>query len=453
MSREARATVGVVAVGASGAALVAAGLGPVALAVAAAVGGGAWLVRQGAVRLALGLVLLTTLGAASTVEAWAAASTYGRLAALALLVVALLREPAPADGPSRSQRWLLGVLVAIACVATVTTLWSIDRAGTIEQALLLWTLVVVVALASRRRWRTADVVVGDLRVVVAVVTVVLAAGLVGHALGLVALPYGGRFQGLLANPNMAGQISALAIFLALVVLRHRRSWLAVACLAASVATILLSESRTAMLAVAVGVAWTAVLAGARGLVAVVGLVVVTLSAATLLGPSPLQLAFDRFGDAADADGLSGRSSIWAAGLDAIAARPHGWGWGTTEEVLAAAHRAGATRELALSFHGSVLQVAVEGGVVAAVLLVVAYATTVAPMLRLRREGVPAALSGLVAAGVIAQVSESGVFGTGQPFPYLFWFGVAALLGLDAAARATPAAPPATPLDVQRPVRR
>ncbi|MFC7432503.1 MULTISPECIES: O-antigen ligase family protein [unclassified Agrococcus] len=434
MRGDARGTLVVVVAGAGGAALVAAGLGPIAVAAVAALGGALWLARQGVLRLALGLVLLTTLGAASTVEAWAAASTYGRLAALALLVVAVLREPAPAGEPSRSQRWLLGALLAIAGVATATALWSIDVAATLEQALLLWILVAVVALASRRRWRDADVVVGDVRVVVAVVAAVLAAGLAGHALGLVPLPYGGRFQGLLANPNMAAQVSTLAIFLSLVVLRRRRSWMAVACLAASVATIVLSESRTALLAVAVGVAWMAVLAGARGVVAVVGLVVATGCAATMLGPSPLRLALDRFGDAADRDGLSGRSSIWAAAVDAIAARPHGWGWGTTEAVLAGAHRAGATRELAQSFHGSVLQVAVEGGLLAAALLVVAYAATVAPMLRLRAHAVPAALSGLVAAGIVAQVSESGVFGTGQPFPYLFWFGVAALLGLDDAAR-------------------
>lgn len=434
MTREHRIVLEAIVVGVVGAVLAAVGLGPIALAVAAAVAACAWLARQGLFRFALGLVVVTTLGAASAVEAWSAASTYGRLAALGLLAIAVLREPTAPDAPTASQRWVLGALAAIAGVATATTLWSIDVTTTLEQIVLLWTMVVIAAVASRRRWRTVDVVVGDVRVMVTVIAVVLLAGLVGHALGVVPLPYGGRFQGLLANPNMAAQVGTLAIFLALAVLRRRRSWIAIACIAASVATILLSESRTAIVAVVIGVAWMAVLAGARGLVAVVGVGIVALCAATLLAPGLLQLALGRFGQVSAGDGLSGRSFIWAAGLDAVADRMHGWGWGTSETVLAGAYRSGATRELALTFHNSVLQVAVEGGVLAAVLLLAAYAGIVAPMLRMRRSGVAAALSGLAAAGIVAQMSESGVFGTGQVFPYLFWFGVSALLGLHAAAR-------------------
>lgn len=423
-----------IAVGLVGAVLAAVGLGPAALVIAGAVAACAWLARQGLFRFALGLVVVTTLGAASSVELWASASTYGRLVALGLLAIAVLREPTASDAPTASQRWVLGALAAIAATATATTLWSIDVSTTLEQVVLLWTMIVIAGVASRRRWRTVHVVVDDVRVMVAVIAVVLLAGLAGHALGVVPLPYGGRFQGLMANPNMAAQVGTLAIFLALAVLRRRRSWSALACIAASGATILLSESRTAIVAVVIGVVWMAVLAGARGLVAVVGLGIAGLCAATLLGPSPLQLALGRFGEVTAGDGLSGRSFIWAAGLDAVGDRMHGWGWGTSDLVLAGAYRAGATRELALTFHNSLLQVAVEGGVLAAVLLLVAYAGIVVPMLRTRRSSVAAALSGLAVAGIVAQMSESGVFGTGQVFPYLFWFGVCALLGLHSAGR-------------------
>lgn len=434
MRIERRVALEAIVVGVVGAVVAAAGLGPVALAVVAALVACLWLARQGMFRLALGLVVVTTLGAASSVEAWSAASTYGRLAALGLLAIAVLREPAVPEPPTASQRCVLGALVAIAGAATATTLWSIDVTTTLEQIVLLWTMIVIAAVASRRRWRSVDVVVGDVRVMVAVIAVVLLAGLVGHALGIVPLPYGGRFQGLLANPNMAAQVGTLAVFLALAVLRGRRSWIALACIAASATTIVLSESRTAIVAVVIGVVWVAALAGARGLVAVVGSGIAAVCAATLLGPGPLQLALGRFGQPTDGDGLSGRSFIWAAGLDAVADRMHGWGWGTSEQVLAAAYRSGATRELALTFHNSLLQVAVEGGVLAAVLLLVAYAGLVAPMLRMRRSRVASALSGLVVAGIVAQLSESGVFGTGQAFPYLFWFAACALLGLHAASR-------------------
>lgn len=421
--------------GGAGGALAATGLGPLTLVAVASIGALVWLVHQGPFRFAMGAVTLTTLGATSSIDAWVAISTYGRLVALALLLAAALHEPSATTRASGPQRWVLTCLVLTAGVASLSTVWSIERTTTVEQVVILWVVVAIVGLASRRRWRDATVIAGDLRVMVVVLAVVLLVGLAGHATGVIPLPYGGRYQGLLNNPNMAAQVSTLAIFLALAVLRGRRSVAALACIGGAATTIVLSESRTAMLAVVLGVVLVAVLGGARSLVAATGLGVVALVVASFLGAGgPLQAALDRFGEVSGGDTLSGRGLIWQAGLDAIAARPYGWGWGTTERILADVHAQGGMPELARSFHNSVLQVAVEGGLLAPALLVVAYLALVVPMLRQRGSAVAAPLTATIVAGIVTQMAESGVFGTGQAFPYLFWFAAGALLGLDAASR-------------------
>lgn len=398
-----------------------------------------WLMKQGRFRLTLGLLVLMMLGASSSIEPWVAVSTYGRMVAVPLMLVVLFadtRRIAPQG--TRPQRAVVGLLYAVSVVALATALWSVDPATTITQSMLLLALVVALHLLVTRRWTSRTVMVDDLRVVVVLVSLVLALGIIAHFLGVLPQTFSGRFQGLLNNPNMASQLAILTFFLGWGLFREKVTFWRLLILAPALVTLVLSESRTGVVAVAVGAFWLMIRSGARGVIAAASIAFAAVLYFALFGPGVFSVVLDRFGRVEAGDTLSGRSFIWEYAGQLAAQQPIGWGWGVTDTLLKSLYRNTGAGTSTGSIHNSYLQTLVEGGVVALALVVCIYLVLLIPLLKTRVSGMSAGLSGAVIAGAIGQFSESGIFGVGQVYPYMYWFSVVGLLAVYAAQmQATP----------------
>lgn len=401
-----------------------------------------WLVRQGGYRFSLGLLLIFTLGATSTIAPLQSVATIGRPAALLLLIgIAFSQTRNTKATASRSTRAALGLLYLLAVLALVSAIWSVDTAGSLTQGAVFLGMVAVIHRSVTRRWTDRAVLVGDIKVAVAITALVLAAGLFAYYWGLIPATFSGRYQGLLNNPNMAAQISIIVTFLAWGLQRETRFKRYFVPIGIALVTILLSGSRAAILAVAVGVAFLLVRSGIRGLiVALVGGLVAMLALVSL-GPDWLDPLLGRFGEVAAGDTLSGRSFIWDTAFTLIQQRPIGYGWGTTAVLFDDLINDGLTNTSAHSIHNSYLQTAVEGGILALVLTALIYIILFAQLAAFLFQRIPvqnpggliSGLSGATIAGFVGQFSESGIYGVGQAYPYLYWIAVGGFLAMQSAS--------------------
>ncbi len=390
-----------------------------------------WLAQQGRFRFALGLLVMMMLGATSSVEAWAAIATYGRVFAVVLVLALVFMETRSLDAHgTRSQRGISTMLLALAFVALSTTLWSVDPSTTITQVTLLLALALIFHILATRRWVDRGTMIHDFQVIVAVVSLVLALGIVAHFAGLLPSTHSGRFQGLLNNPNMASQVALLVTFLSFGLFLDKPSAVRLVMIAPAFATLMLSESRTGILALTIGAAWTLARSGVRGIVSTVVILAAVSVYASIFGSGIFSSSLERFGRV-DGDGLSGRDLIWDYALQLAVQRPAGWGWGVTEELLKSLYYTTGRGTSTGSVHNSYLQVFLEGGVLAISLLILIYVVILVLLFRVPVAGVAAGLSGAVVAGAVGQFAESSVFGVGQIYPYLYWFAVAGLLAVRA----------------------
>lgn len=291
---------------------------------------------------------------------------------LALALIAL--NPAPVI-QVMFRSWPLLLLGALTLISAA---WSIDPGLTLRRGLAVFmTLVFALWLAARYSWR-------DLIRLIALMFAVLAMGsLIAGALfpgfGVMHEIHVGAWKGLWWEKNTLGGYMAfagLAFAAAGAAARsklERRVWFGLIGLA--VLLVILSTSRTALLALSVGLAGPAAIALARRgfgfavLSVFSGLCgVCALAGVLIIGPGVILEALGR-----DAT-LTGRTEIWAALGDAIAARPWtGYGYGVFWEVddgpvfwvrqatvwpVPTAHNAWLETALSLGLPGLVLAMAV-----------------------------------------------------------------------------------------------
>mgnify|MGYP006274956763 CR=1 FL=1 len=250
---------------------------------------------------------------------------------LALGLIAL--NPAPVLRTA-ARAWPLLLLGALTLISSA---WSIDPGLTLRRGLaVVMTLVFALWLAARYSW-------ADLIRLVALMFAILAAGsfIAGAAFpgfGIMSEVHVGAWKGLWWEKNTLGGYMAFAAaaFCAAAAAApsrgERRVWLALVGLA--VLLVVLSTSRTALLALMIctagpagialarrgfGFAVLAVFSGLSGLGALAGVLVI--------GPGVILEALGRDPT------LTGRTEIWAALGEAIAARPWtGYGYGAFWEV-------------------------------------------------------------------------------------------------------------------------
>lgn len=411
----------------------------------------AWLLKLGMWRATYALVILSTLGALSSVAVWSEIANYGRVAAIGLLVVVTYATTRglPVQPLRGIKKWVAATLAALALIATTSALWSVSLADTVTQAALLISLLLVANRLATRRWVDRLTMLADLGVAVSIVSVAMFAGIVANLVGLLPPAYNGRFQGLFNNPNAAALVAVVTLFLGWGLLLERRSFSACLLLLPPLATIALAQSRTAFLALLVGVLWVALRAGVATFVKVAG-VVVTVA---ILGLPFWLPVVSRFGVIAAGDAYAGRTLGWQTALDLLTLRPIGYGWGSTQAVFASAYQDGVSEFQPQSIHNSYLQVAFELGWLGFTVMALALVGVIVLVIRQKPTGVEVGLSAVVFAGLVMHFSESAMFGTGQPYPWIYWFAIAGLVATSRlkAVRAGSTRPAVTALSA-RPTR-
>ncbi|MEU5550450.1 MULTISPECIES: O-antigen ligase [unclassified Micromonospora] len=391
-------------------------------------------------RWLLGLTTALLVCASSDLPALVELSFYPRYAAVAALVVWGLCRPVRA--PVRLAPWT-GVLVvalwSVAGLATLSTVWSVVPMETFQRGVALVLLAALVHVLVRRRWSARGVMLADLRTVYLVLSVSalvsLGYGVSGGVL-TAALSSSQRFQGIYNNPNMLGIVCALAIPLGWAVYQeYRRPVLLLGVLPAGVC-LLLSQSRTAIVAVLVGAAWVLLRHGLGPVVRTVTALAATLLVAHLFNLLPvifsapwMQRIVLRFTDPEGADLSNGRTEMWQATVDLWwQNRPTlGFGYASRNHLFELASYDEFFGAGVSVVHNSYLQLLLELGLTAVVPLVALLLAAGRGALRAPVRGANSGLVWLVVSGVMVQLTESAIFGTGQPYPYVFWLAVAALL--------------------------
>ena len=178
----------------------------------------------------------------------------------------------------------------------------------------------------------------------------------------------GRAVGLASGATSQGRLAAFAIILAVSLLvfnRSRRRPMPAAWAVIGIGTVALafSETRTAILAVLIGLLYGGIRRYApfdRWLI-VGGLALLALAA---LGLGSGLSGIAEFSQRNDPTSVSGRTEVWPIILDIIAERPLiGYGWGAEETLLTIAAREGEIHFLAYNTHALPLTLLISGGVV------------------------------------------------------------------------------------------
>lgn len=356
------------------------------------------------------------------------AAVYPRFIMYAALIAGFLAVSR--SRPVPSERLIPFGLLALLALGSV--LWAGPSTGvSLERAVGLALLFSVCAVAFRRRWTSGSVIGTDLRVLSSLVAVAI---LVGFALVVVNRPAayfdfiytgGTRLSGSFENPNTLGLIAALyaPVFLGLAYLRRRTGWWKVSFLAAG-AAVVLSQSRSALLALVVGLS-VFVLARQRlerrrqlAALLVLGCVLFPVAAWFVLG-GDLGI-FQRL--AAEGAG-SGRFSAWTLAVDIYAERPiTGWGFGSTEDVFGprAAPLAATNDFVGLHPHNTWLMALIEVGPLGMLLLVGCVVSAVSSLRSAPYSFTKAALLGALAAGISSSFLEAGLTSPGSVLGFNFW---------------------------------
>ncbi|MDQ0689864.1 O-antigen ligase [Arthrobacter sp. W4I7] len=382
---------------------------------------------------AYGLTLVLMMGATSTIAPLVTVAEYGRYAAAAaLLAVTWLttRGIAPVISGKLHQR-ALGALWLTVALAAASVLWSVDRIRSGLQVVALVMLVSLIHVLSTRRWTDRDRMLKDLKVGFYVLTGAFIACIAAPFLGIPETrAFGGsedtvgRFQGLFNNPNMLALLSAITIPLGWGHFRERPTVFRFVSVLPAVVTTFMAESRTAIIAAAAAMLWVVLRSGAKTIARALYVLGLTAGIALVSNLNPLGTALDRFGKIEGGDILNTRGTAWEAAIRLVIEQPIGYGWQAGRSLFESLQGASDFEFSRTSVHNSYLQSLLELGFIS--LLPLAYLTFTMVVLAFRgsSRGMGAGLAGVIAAGLIVQVTESAMFGTGQAYPYIVWFAVA-----------------------------
>ncbi|MFV2021936.1 O-antigen ligase family protein [Micromonospora sp. LOL_023] len=389
-------------------------------------------------RWLLALTMTLLVCASSNIAPLVDASFHWRFVAVGALVVWGLCLP---SGTKTSTdpwtRVFLAALWAIAGLATLSATWSVVPMETLPRGCALLLLAALVHLVIRRRWPDRDVMMADLRtiyVVLSLSTVVsLGYGISDGTLGST-ISGSTRFEGVYSNPNMLGMVCALTIPLGWAAYRRsgRRADLLGTLPAAGL--LVLSQSRTALVAVLLGALWVVLRHGLGPLLQLAAAAAGALLAAYLfnllpavLGSSWIQQFAGRFTGQNDLS--NGRTDMWQATVDLWwQNRPAlGFGYASRDDLSEIAQYDELLDVGVGVVHNSYLQLLLELGLAAAVPLVLLLLAAANAALRAPVRQANSGLVWLIVTGLLIQVTESAMFGTGQTYPYVFWLAVAAVL--------------------------
>ncbi|SCG49903.1 O-antigen ligase family protein [Micromonospora rifamycinica] len=391
-------------------------------------------------RWLLGLTMVLLVCASSRLPALVEASFYPRYAAVAGLVVWALRMPRrAADRTDPWTRVLVAALWAMAGLATVSFTWSVVPMETLQRGVALLLLAALVHVLVRHRWPDRAVMLADLRMVYLVLSgsALISLGF-GFADGTLfaALSQTDRFEGLYNNPNMLSIVCALATPLGWAVYREsRRRWELLG-VVPTVACLLLSQSRTGLIAVLVGALWVVLRHGLGRVVRLGAGLAVGLLVAYLFNLLPVIFAGTwmrrfvlRFTDPTGGDLSNGRTEMWQATVDLWwQNRPTlGFGYASRNHLFALASLDESLGTGVSVVHNSYLQLLLELGLAAVAPLALLLLAVGRVALRAPVRRADSGLVWLVVTGLLIQVTESAIFGTGQTYPYVFWFVVAGVL--------------------------
>lgn len=219
------------------------------------------------------------------------------------------------------------LLTALAGLAFLSALWSLDADATLRRAVwLALTMAFGLYLAWRYRWGELVEVMGGAWALLILGSAALA--VLAPQIGIMAQEHPGAWSGLWTHKNTLGGVMALgvAIGAAGCLLTKRKLWAALAL--ASFVMVLLSTSKTSLLASCLGLAVVALGALARQGPMQAVFVIGALASAAILGAGAAVLAPEALVTLIGRDlTLTGRTDIWAAVERAIAARPwlgHGY---------------------------------------------------------------------------------------------------------------------------------
>lgn len=237
----------------------------------------------------------------------------------AFLAWAAWRDRTAAMAAARAAPLLIGLLA----LAFASTLWSIDSGATLRRAIwLALTMGFGLYLAWRYEWRDLIAVIASAFVVLIVGSLLL--GALAPGVARMADEHPGAWSGLWTHKNTLGGIMALGVAActaaAIAAPARRTLWLAAGL--GALVLVLLSTSKTALLATLLGLAvMSAGIVVRRGLLPAL-LLVAGVLVAVIVGSAIVLLAPDLVVAALGRDlTLTGRTDIWQASARFVEAQP------------------------------------------------------------------------------------------------------------------------------------
>ena len=357
---------------------------------------------------------------------------------VALAVVTWTSQPRLGVSASLTglSAWFIRALWMMPAVTGVSTLWSMDPVETAAQTVMLTCLVVIIQGGLTRRWSTPEDVLDDLTGPFWLITASFVLSLVAFWTGQPgATGYTGRMQGLFNNPNVVGMLTVLTLPLAWALFRQTRSWLYPVAGVISAVALLLCGSRTPIVAMAIALVWftlrsplrtAAPVLHAGALAGTAYLFAIFVFRAPLPLPDLQEGTLARFAQNEGGTALNFRDVIWEVSLDLWAQHPlGGLGYGAAPGVLTSDLTFSTYGFTIPSVHNGYLQWFIETGLLGLLPLLALLCVTVAAVYQVPAASIAGPMAVMAVAGLLLQVTESATFGTGQPFPYLFWACVAA----------------------------
>lgn len=313
-------------------------------------------------------------------------------------------------------------------LALMSTLWSTYRMESIVQALAFTAFVYILHETSTKRWKDRTLILGDMSLAYWVCWALLLIGVILALAGVAGAvsDYSGRTLGLLGNPNRLGIVATMTLAIGIGVAVHHRRPLIWASLIIPLSQILLSESRTAIIATAIGVLWVVLRSGIIPMIVGLFATAITLLGSVALNFNPFGTTLDRFGAQEGGDVLNTRTQAWADTVSLTERYPLGTGWYTAGTALEDFNQAGITSGLT-SVHNSYLNLLFELGWLGIIPAVLVTCIFIVIAIRARINGIGSGLVIATVAGALIHLTESTIFGLGQPYPYLFWVAVLAAI--------------------------
>lgn len=249
-----------------------------------------------------------------------------------------------------------------------------------------------------------------------------------------------RFRGIFNNPNQASIVAAVAAPLSVAAWSRKRGMAHLVWAMAALVTIGLSESRTALIAVAI----TGLLLGLRGMGratqsktfgAMLVASVISILAAFTIGGNIFGQGLARLTRGDGGSLLNGREDIWREALTLWGdEKAFGYGVGSTGALPADMKSQGVIDTPIGSVHNSYIQWLLETGFVGLIPMAALVIALIFDILRQPHSLVHLCLQWSVAAGLLVQLTESAIFGIGSPYTWIFWFAASAMTVLRIRSR-------------------